>query len=138
MSSKIFAIVGLPGSGKTTLGNKWADEFKLQFIDDPKTSKENRREEVLALVRGGNSFILSDIFLCDPQVRSRFEATVKEIDPGAAVHYFFFENNTTKCLANVAARNDGRNVEPSIKRLSNIYTIPPLYLPMTIYEKEAA
>lgn len=132
-SSKIYALVGLPGSGKSTLAKKWAAEFKLKLIDDPKTATENKKEEVLELVRRGESFILCDIFLCDSEVRARFEDTCKGINSETSVHYYFFENRPDKCLANIKLRNDGRNVEPSLKRLSSIYTIPTTALPMTIW-----
>lgn len=137
MSSRIYAIVGLPGSGKTTLANKWMQDLKIPFIDDPKTADSNKREEVVRLIKEGCHFIIADIFLCDPKSRVKFEELVKNIDSGAHIFYYYFENRPDKCLANIKLRNDGRNVEPSLKRLSSIYTIPSTHLPMTIWSGES-
>ncbi len=133
MESRIYAIVGLPGSGKTTLGKKWSSDLKIPFLDDPKTADGNKRDEVVKLIKEGSHFIIADIFLCDPQQRARFEELVRNIDSGAHIFYSYFENRPDKCLANIKLRNDGRNVEPSLKRLSSIYTIPSTHLPMTIW-----
>lgn len=133
MSSKIYAIVGLPGSGKTTLAFRWSKELNLPVIDDPKTADGNKRKEIEKLIADGQSFILCDIFLCDPVVRSRFEATMRNLDPAIRIFYHFFENKPEKCMANVLHRNDGRDVSLSLKKMAAKYTIPSIYLPMTIY-----
>lgn len=133
MSSRIYAIVGLPGSGKTTLANKWVKELNLPFIDDPKTATANKKEEVVKLIKEGSHFIIADIFLCDPKKRAAFEELVRNIDSGANIFYSFFENRPDKCAANITLRGDGRNVATSLKRLSSVYTIPSTHLPMTIW-----
>lgn len=133
MASRIYAIVGLPGSGKTTLANKWVKELSIPFIDDPKTADSNKKEEVVKLIKDGAHFIIADVFLCDPKSRAAFEELVRKIDSGAHIFYSFFENRPDKCLANIQRRADGRHVEPSLRRLSAVYTIPSTHLPMTIW-----
>lgn len=114
----ILFIVGLPGSGKTTLA-KNINENKggsYRIIDDPKDFDL----DVLPFLN--ENLIITDPHLCNGNIR---EMAVSKIlaQTEANIEWIFFENNPKVCLENIIAR-DGGKVKPSIINFTRIYKVP--------------
>lgn len=119
---RIICIVGLPGSGKTLLGSKMSSELKCPFVDDcfrPEDMKKLKKE-----ITTNNVVIISAPHFCEEKTRRNVEVILKKICQDPKIEWIFFENDKQQCLINVERRNDGRNVTPTIERLSKNY-FPP-------------
>lgn len=109
----IYLIIGLPGSGKTHYANTVLRHLPL--VDDISYIKQ--------LPISGD-FVLTDINFCNAEVLSTAESLLQQKYPGATICKIFFENDAEKARANVSRRNDGRNVEGTIRRFAPIYKPP--------------
>lgn len=116
---KLTLIIGLPGSGKTTLGNILAGKSECVFFDD--FTKLHKIEELHGIEC---DVIIADPKLCKPNELSSAKSALAAILPTHEIHEVWFENDAAKCLANVLLRNDGRKVDKYIKQLSQIYKPP--------------
>lgn len=123
----IKLLVGMPGSGKSTLGNSISDGATL-FIDDISIVTNDAKGYLSNLDTGNYSqIIIADVFFCQTSVRENATKIIQEVFPNTPIEYVFFENSIEKCLINVAKRNengDNRKVEELIKILSQNYVIP--------------
>lgn len=129
----LYVIVGLPGSGKTHLGNELKKNIKVStFIDDI----DNVIKLYNAMELGGN-IVISDPFLVEKSSRLNLEKIA--LAHGAEIRYFFFENDVDKCYNNVVNRKDGRIISRYfIEQLSQRYTIPEEYgKGLPIYESQS-
>jgi len=113
-------IVGLPGSGKTHLGNSMQD---VLFIDDVSISGleviEKNKDKNLAI---------ADVYLCIEELRAKAVVTICKMIPDCVIDWIFFENDPEQCLKNVERRTeagDDRKVSEMIKMLSKKYKPPP-------------
>lgn len=111
--TKIHLIIGLPGSGKTHYANTVLRHLPL--VDDISYIKQ--------LPINGD-FVLTDVNFCDERVLNMAVSLLKQKYPTAEITKIYFENDTEKARANVARRNDGRNVEGTILRFAPIYAPP--------------
>lgn len=114
MNKTCLFIVGLPGSGKTYLGSKLAEERQAIFIDDPK-----RFDNV------DQNIVVADPNLCREEVRKNAKEIVESF--GFSVEWLFFENDPAQCKKNAEARSlagDDRKVNGSILLFSKVYFIP--------------
>lgn len=117
----IIVIVGLPGSGKTTLANKIKEVNKdYIIIDDPK----NFSIDIEPHIVNGQNIILVDPNLCFDKNRDRLVELIKKLNPNIKIDWIFFENNPTKCLNNIHLRSDNKNVKSFIKQFSKFYRMP--------------
>lgn len=118
-SSNILFIVGLPGSGKTTLANQINkdNDNKYLIIDDPK----NFKTDILPYIH--QNLIISDPNLCFLQNRKSAVDIIKKNNPNIKIDWIYFENNPEACLQNATRRND-KNVKSFIKNLNQFYEIP--------------
>lgn len=107
----IICVAGLPGSGKTMLARRILHNH---LCDDIQELNE------LPNMTHGN-LVIVDPWFCRESVRlaagQKIVAKYKR-NP----NWIFFSNDPDACLANVAARNDGRRVQELIRRLSKEYT----------------
>jgi tRNA uridine 5-carbamoylmethylation protein Kti12 len=111
--SEIVLFVGLPGSGKTYYANKMCD----LVIDDISDISQ------LPSFIGNKTVGITDVNFCDERIlkkakeilNSRYEVNIEVI---------YFANDPEKCRNNVEYRNDGRNVEGTIRRFEKIYNPP--------------
>lgn len=109
MIERIILIMGLPGSGKTTLANAMAQEGNLVIDDYGKRVLEDRLG-VYGEIRAARPrrLILTDVMA----VRSNPEAirhTLRYF--GADVDIIAFENDPDACWANIERRQDGRVID---------------------------
>ena len=125
---KITFIVGLPGSGKTHLGDRLSDLQGVIHIDDIST-KCNPLDKLKVLM--GQDMIISDVFLCREKERIKAVECINRIAKETGFKYdiewIFFENNPEQCLKNVKFREkkgDKRLVTDFINAMSLEYTIP--------------
>lgn len=133
---KIVMIVGLPGSGKTHLG----DKMRIPFFDDFSLIG---KEDFLKAIGNFNipKIAVADVFLCREKDRIAAEKWLKETFPDVELEWIFFENSPEKCYKNVERRikeGDGRKVQGLIKILSECYSIPDGVETIKVYENEVA
>ena len=103
MKSVIF-IVGLPGSGKTTLAKKEYVPKGYKLLDDPKTMFD-----IL------NAMSCSKLVVVDPNLV--FESNRKQAElmfSGWNMDWIFYQNDPEQAQKNLCNRNDGRNINLEI------------------------
>lgn len=116
---KVTLLIGLPGSGKSYLGNK----LSSNFIDDPKVRP----------VLNGKDLVVADLNFC---IEKNRESAINYFEErGYIVECVYFENNPKKCKKNVEYRDDGRKVLCSIDIYSKLYKIPKNVVPISIWQK---
>lgn len=137
---KISALVGLPCSGKTTLGEKMEEENEdIVYIDD--ITIKNGLDDIEKAVNlwGAIHIVISDVFLCRAKDREYAIKKLKKIAPDYKLEWIFFENNPEKCLKNADYRNkqgDTRKIKNMIIDMSKQYTIPEGYVPLKIWQEK--
>lgn len=122
---KITVLVGLPGSGKTYLGNSLQNENRIYIDDIRKDTLGSLRK--LVEKQKFPDIIISDVWLCEEKERNKCKAWLSWHAPDYEIEWIFFENSPDKCLENVKRRNangDCRKVEGLIRQLTKEYVIP--------------
>lgn len=114
LSDKIILFIGMPGSGKTY----WAHELCDIVVDDIIDLNS------LPLSLNGNVLGICDVNFCDPVVLNKAIQILRGIYGDIFIDLFYFENDSKKCRRNVAYRDDGRNVEGTIRRFEGTYSPP--------------
>lgn len=100
-----IVIVGLPASGKTTLGHQLAEETGLPFYDDATQLPDH------------DGFIITHPQFCDPKSLTRVITAITTQWGNPEVLYF--ENNPQQ--AHINAKHRTRRVAGLIDRLSQLY-----------------
>lgn len=124
MKTKITLIIGLPGSGKTTLAHFLFNEnpWDVLLLDDLSLTPERIHEF--------DPELHNRIIITDPELCGVDEVTIrrkcKQFFPNTDLQFKFiyFENNPEACLVN--ARRDPKpgGTEMAIKTLAKEYVIP--------------
>jgi len=128
----VFLIIGLPGSGKTHLANLLAEnEESVNIVVDDITNLNqlpNKNE--------CDNLLITDVNFCDENIRKKAIKKLNELYDNPYIWCLYFENDIDKCRKNIRYRNDGRNVEGTLKRFSKIYTIPNTHKPIRIWQSD--
>ncbi len=114
-------IIGLPGSGKTTLANKITKiDGSFILIDDPSYNKANIREQLIHTSKLKKNIIICDPPLCDPAILKKCKTELAYFK----YHTFeiFFANDPDACQYNI---KNTRSVNKYILYLSSLYDPPP-------------
>lgn len=120
--ASITIIVGLPGSGKTTLAKAMALESSAVLWDDISISGLPPSAE-------NSEIIITDALLCLSEKRRELSSILGSRFPERVECWLFFENRPEKCLANIHRRatHDPRPLEAlmaDLKFLARRYIIP--------------
>ena len=124
-NKRITVIVGLPGSGKSYLGQHLAEKTGGLFVDN--VDKNGGCEVIANAIRDGvNYIVLADPNLCNRETQNNARKFLRFTagHHGYGISWLYFENDVQKCLNNVAHRADGRDVNGAVKLWSNLYHIP--------------
>lgn len=121
----VIHIVGLPGSGKTTLGKTLAMEPKSLFLDDFLFDVDG---SVSAFRSSGcDNLILTDPRLCPISKQDIISRTIKcfGLDGDENFIFHYFQNDPEACIIN-AQREPKPNggTENFIRMVSKRYTVP--------------
>jgi len=137
--SNILFIVGLPGSGKSTLSKKINkdNDGKYLIIDDPKNFELDIQPHL------DRDLIITDPQLCFEKNRKKAEERIKSISKEAKVDWIYFENDPESCLINAEVRNRAnqisfkpvKNVKTFIENFSKYYTIPTDATVVEVYKR---
>jgi hypothetical protein len=127
---RFFLVVGGPGSGKTYFARLLQKSIGGYLIDDIRSLDE------LDLIPPEEIYVyITDPNFCLEEVRQKTEQVLKVRFLNCQIYWLFFENDPEQCRANVKLRNDGREVEPTIRRMSKFYTYPQDRLLIPVWRK---
>ena len=128
---RLTLIAGLPGSGKTTLLRDLAGQGAMT-VDDIARLDALPASPVPWLA-------IADVNFCKTGVRLIAEDLLCRRYHGEpiSIEWLFFANDPDQCLANAAARADGRKVGPDVRVLAARYVIPPGATVLDVYRPPA-
>lgn len=109
-------LVGLPGSGKTSLALQEYVPRGFVLLDDPKTFAEVEAAQALG----------KDLVVCDPHLvyaMNRTSAEAGFVKAGFDVEWVFFENDPLKAQANLDRRG-ARDLPITLDLWTKMYQIP--------------
>lgn len=115
MNKEIVLIMGLPGSGKTTLAK--TKYFDYELIDDI-----SLKINVLHEYDKFNKLVITCPFaggIDKDKLENRLNQWFSNIEK---IDYVAFENNIEQCLKNIVARNDDRVImAATVERMAKKY-----------------
>lgn len=114
-------LVGLPGSGKTTLAREQYLPEGFVLVDDPTDIDDVREAVAAARASGGSGIVVADPHLVVARHRRSAEAFLVRL--GCEVEFVFFANDPNQAEANVAARADDRG-PMHVRVMSQVYDLP--------------
>lgn len=120
--SKVHIIIGLPGSGKTSLRFKLDKVEKIYPLEDwmqwdiwvggKKPTKEfnedPRYSNLLEAIESGKTVLLTSIRFCDHEFLCKAEYYLKSRFPNLEIVKHYFENEPKKAYANVLYRDNSK------------------------------
>ena len=122
----VVLLIGLPGSGKTTLAQTKFVPQGYYLVDDPRSL-----ETVKEALEQHDKVVITDPLLTDPGAR---EAALSWFGlRGCQVSCIYFDNNPERATANLKLREDGRG-PINVKAMSRFYTIPEDGVVVPVYE----
>jgi len=118
MVKKVILIVGLPGSGKSKLGNQLVEDIEDSVFYDEITEHPEEQESVKKACDEYETLILSSPFLCTECGRENIKKFFKEINRKVKLEWKYFDYDVKTCVEN----------KPMSKRkifeIAQCYTIP--------------
>lgn len=116
---KLIIIIGLPGSGKTTL----AKEYNSYLIFDDFITKFYNGKMIDAIEKNFNVCI-TDPRMCIPEIFDKYMTKFLSILNKDQILLILFENNSQQCLINLSNRSDNRfGIERTIQVYSTKYCL---------------
>lgn len=131
---KIILITGLPGSGKSHLGNQLAKKYNYQLIDD--LPKEEFCELYAKLDDFAKGLIISNVNFVLSSSRQIIISYLQKIYQTCEFNWIYFENNPQQCLENIKLKNSRksfRDTENFIKLMTQHYHIPKYIKPINVW-----
>ena|SRR5260370_41561893 len=135
MSGKLIVVVGLPGSGKTTIMkslkqagrvNEIFDDYQAGTTGDVKDPRSSRYySSLLAALRAGKAAAVSDVRYCVHAELHRFLAAVLAEIPEVELELYYFENDPEQCRKNIIKRE--RHIETVERELKLVKEYAPHY-----------
>jgi adenylate kinase family enzyme len=103
----IIFIIGLPGSGKTTLGKKLLlEKANAIFVDDPSVvlKSKNLSRLFLKAPEYVDTLIISDPHFV-MHTQNELMSNMNNVYPDSSISFIYFENNPEQCFLNIQERN---------------------------------
>ncbi len=117
MVQKVILIAGLPGSGKTQLGNKLIEEIEDSVFFDSVTNNAEM-EQIGNACKKYKTVIMASPYLCVDSARYRTSKFFKQINKKVRITWKFFDYNVNACIQN-------HPIDKSkILEVAEYYTIP--------------
>lgn len=125
----IVFIVGLPGSGKSFLGQELQKSFGGTFLDDPRGI-----EEVKQSLHTSDLVWIADPHLTRPHVRTTATERLSAELAGTPfrLSWIYFENKPEQCIQNNVTR--GREVDLFIKDATREYDVKEEGISLPVWE----
>ena len=118
MVKQIVLIVGMPGSGKTELGNELIEKLDNSVFFDSVIS-DIEMEQITNACNVYKTVIMSSPYLCVDIARERVVNFFKKINKRVKITWKFFDYDVKSCIQN----------HPTLKKkifeVAEHYTIPP-------------
>ena len=117
---QVIIIIGLPGSGKTTLTNKYIDNYKI--YDDYVSKFYNGK--ILRNIKEGKKICLNDPRLCNIITFERHINKILKFISKDKIKLILFKNDPIQCLENIKNREkEKKDIVKTINYMTNIYDI---------------
>ena len=130
MVQKVILIVGLPGSGKTQLGNRLIEEIENSIFFDSVTNNAEM-EQIGNACKKYKTVIMASPYLCVDNARYRTSKFFNNINKKVRITWKFFDYNVSACIQNHPTEKS------KIFEVAEHYTIPPKAKKLKVEHYEA-
>ncbi|XWV24461.1 mg971 protein [Tupanvirus deep ocean] len=124
MNAQVVIIIGLPGSGKTTLSQKFIDDGYIIFDDFVNTFYNG--DLINKIISGSplRKFCINDPRLCQFDIFNKHITIIEKYVNRSNIYLILYENDPKTCLVNIQNRKDNRKgITNTINNYSKFYYI---------------
>lgn len=111
---QLIIIIGLPGSGKTTLSNKMTDHI---IFDDFITHFYNGN--LIKELQTNKKLCINDPRLCHFDIFNKYITIINKYIDKSNILLLLFQNDITNCINNLKKTYDGKLLDSKITSLNN-------------------